>query len=343
MLSLCKYHTFQLEINAIDIIEFQELDTLLKQVKRASFVNLPIVVLGAGSNVLFVEDFEGVVLINKLEGVEITENTDNFFIEAKAGENWHNLVEFALKNKIYGLENLALIPGTVGAAPVQNIGAYGVEFADFCDFVEGVDLETGQIKRFYKEECRFGYRNSIFKEELKNNFVITKVGLKLSKNIELKTNYGELVTLKEPCTPENVFDLVCKIRQEKLPNPDKYGNAGSFFKNPVISQEKGEKLKLKYPQMPYFEQKEGYKIPAGWLIENSGLNDYIVGGASIYEKHKLILINKDKAKACEVVKLASKVQKKVKEKFHITLEPEVRFIGKKGEIDATKFLENYDC
>ena len=242
----------------------------------------------------------------------------------------------ALSLGIYGLENLALIPGVAGSAPIQNIGAYGVEFANVCDFVDVVHLSTGERSRLSKEACRFGYRDSIFKHEYKDEYAIIAVGLKLPKEWKPVLNYGSLAQFDpKTVTAQQVFEEVCAVRSSKLPNPDEFGNAGSFFKNPVIDPATFQQIQTAYPNIPNYLQADGtVKLAAGWLIDQCSLKGFQVGGAAVHTQQALVLINKENATGMDVVNLAKAVRQQVREKFGVELHPEVRFMGKNSEIDS---------
>lgn len=340
MEDLRKFHTFSLPSQAKKIEEVTSLSQLKELYAWALAQSLPFLFLGQGSNVLFVQDFNGVVAINKLQGLECREDNHFYYLHVAGGETWHNLVTWAVDRNMGGLENLALIPGCVGSAPVQNIGAYGVEFQDVCDYVDVLDLATQTVSRLSKRDCQFGYRDSIFKQALKDRAVIVSVGLKLAKNWQPKLAYGELKSLpKEEQTIRGIYQKICRIRQQKLPNPAEFGNAGSFFKNPVISSAQFLALSQHNANLPHYPQEDGQiKLPAGWLIDQCGLKGTQIGGAKVNEKQALVLMNTGNATVEDVVNLAKHVRQSVWEKFHIALEPEVRFIGRNGEINATDHL-----
>lgn len=336
MHSLTPFHTFHLAAQAQQIIPITDTQQWFDEYQRAKQAGLPVLMLGQGSNVLFVEDFQGVVLLNQLKGIEQREDAEFYYLTVQGGENWHQLVKWTLEQGIYGLENLALIPGCVGSAPIQNIGAYGVEFERFCDFVEVLNLETNEIFRLSGEACEFGYRESIFKHQYQEGYAILAVGLKLPKAWQPTLSYGSLANFDpQRVTPQQIFDEVCAIRSSKLPNPDEYGNAGSFFKNPVIDFAEFSRLQTAYPNLPHYPQPDGsVKIPAGWLIDQCGLKGFQIGGAAVHTQQALVLINKSQASGTEVVALAKAVRQQVWQKFGVEIHPEVRFIGQDGEIDS---------
>lgn len=235
-----------------------------------------------------------------------------------------------------GLENLALIPGVAGSAPIQNIGAYGVEFERVCDFVNVLNLHTGEHITLSKAECHFGYRESVFKHQYRDEFAIISIGIKLPKIWQPVLSYGSLTQFDpSTVTPKQIFEEVCSVRSSKLPNPDEFGNAGSFFKNPIVSAEQFDKIKAKFPTIPNYPQADGrVKLAAGWLIDQAGLKGFQVGGAAVHTQQALVLINKEHATGTDVVKLAKAVRYQVRETFGVEIQPEVRFMGKTGEINS---------
>lgn len=343
--SLKAFNTFSIEAHTHTLFRFtelQQLPELLSLVKKVRAENRPILILGAGSNILFCEDFCGLVIKVELSGLDIIESDDSYLLQVAAGENWHKLVTDCIDKGIGGLENLALIPGVVGAAPVQNIGAYGSEFKDFCESVEYVDLNTGEFRALSAAACRFAYRDSIFKNKEMQNALITKVTLKLPKQWQAHSRYGLLKKLDatENVTAKNIYQSVCKIRSEKLPDPELLGNAGSFFKNPVVNKQQANDLLHLYPDMPNYPQTDGnVKLAAGWLIDQADLKGKKVGGAAVHKEQALVLVNKNNATAADIVELAELVRVTVKDKFKVSLEHEVRFIGNKGETDLQQVIK----
>ncbi len=306
--------------------QLQDLQAFSKQLPDNFYI------LGGGSNSLFIEDFDGTILCPQFAGIKVRESDAHYYIEAACGENWHELVEYCLQYKMPGMENLALIPGNCGAAPIQNIGAYGIEFADVCDYVRWFDFSTQQETTLTAEQCEFGYRNSIFKNQLKDKGVITAVGIKLAKQWQPKLNYQGLNELGDAPTPKQVFDKVIEIRQSKLPDPAVLPNAGSFFKNPIVDEQVYLSIKEQHPNMPAYATVDGqFKLAAGWLIDRCELKGKQIGGAAVHKLQALVLVNIDNAQGIDVVKLANFVQQKVKQKFKVTLEPEVRIIASRGE------------
>ena len=337
MQNLQPFHTFNLPAQAREIVEGDSIEKIQQAWQRAQAEQLPVLILGQGSNVLFVDgEFDGVVIRNRLLGIEHQQDSQFHYLRVAGGENWHQLIQWALQNGIYGLENLALIPGCAGSAPVQNIGAYGVEFKDVCAYVEVLNLNNGEQFRLTNEQCQFAYRESIFKHQYRNGFMVTAVGLRLAKDWQPVLKYGSLTNFDaHQVSAQQVFDEVCAIRQSKLPNPNQLGNAGSFFKNPVVSAQQFAELKKLFENLPHFAQADGsVKLAAGWLIDQAGLKGTRIGGAAVHHQQALVLINQDNAQAKDVVALARHVRAKVAEKFGVYLQPEVRFIGRNGEVDA---------
>jgi len=332
-------HTFGLSSKVKDIITIKNVEELVAFSDKA--INKDFILLGEGSNCVFVEDYKGSVLRLSLFGKEITEAEDSYLVKASSSENWHEFVKWTLDNNVFGLENLALIPGTVGASPIQNIGAYGREVKDFVSQVEYYDLLTQKIKYLNNEDCRFSYRDSIFKHELKDKAVILSVTFKIPKQWLPEVSYGELKKLACP-TPDCIFKKVIEIRQSKLPNPQFVGNAGSFFKNPIVNKIKAEKLRQEFTEMPQYEiNEDSTKLAAGWLIEQCGLKGYELNGAAVHDKQALVLVNKNgDATGLDLIKLIKLVRESVHKKFGVVLETEVRLIGKCGEYNHIDDIES---
>ena len=298
-------------------------------------------VIGEGSNTLFIDGKSPELIKVDLKGIDVVETQDSFMLTVGAGENWHNLVKYTVENGMPGLENLALIPGSVGAAPIQNIGAYGSEFSLFCHSVSWFSFDKKQIITMTGEDCQFGYRDSIFKGVLKGLGLITQVTLCLPKVWQPKLNYGGLETLPKDCDASQVMDKVIAIRESKLPNPAKLANCGSFFKNPIVDIETFEKLISEYPTMPnYVVSDKEMKLAAGWLIEQAGLKGYRCGDAGVHEKQALVLVNYGQAKGKEMIALAQMIIASVKEKFNVELSPEVRLVSALGEVEISS-LDSY--
>ncbi len=294
----------------------------------ASYNNLPVMVLGGGSNILFTQDFDGVIIQPLIPGINVMEDTDEAItIRVGAGVNWDKLVEWTVSRGVYGLENLSLIPGSVGASPIQNIGAYGVEVKDTILKVEGINVSTKKTLELQNSECGFGYRDSIFKKEMKGTIIITYVWFKLSKKVNLITNYGnleeEILKLGEKSL-QNLRDAVINIRKRKLPDPAILGNAGSFFKNPVINISSFELIKSRYPTIPSYPLSDDQvKIPAGWLIEQCGWKGKELKTCAVHKDQALVLVNLGNAKGAEILDLARQIQGSVLTEFGIHLDFEV--------------------
>ncbi len=329
--SLKPYHTFGLEVKARKLGIFSNVEELV------AGLNLgiqPTMILGGGSNLIFTTDYPGLVLVNRIKGKEIIKETEEDVLVAfGAGENWHECVLWALEQNFGGIENLSLIPGTMGAAPIQNIGAYGVELKETFYRLEALHLETQEIHTFSSEDCRFGYRDSVFKNKLKGNYCITRVWLKLSKrNHDINTSYGAIqsyLTEKGVINPSirDVSDAVIAIRSSKLPDPAVLGNSGSFFKNPEIEQAQFDQLKQQYPNIVFYPLPGGkIKVPAGWLIDQAGWKGKRIGNTGCYEKQALVIVNHGGATGEEVWQHALRVKASVEGKFGIKLVPEVNVI-----------------
>lgn len=329
--NLKNLNTLSLESVAKYFACLKSKEDLLEAISFAKENKLKIVILGGGSNVLLLAKIDALVLKNEIKGMKIEKETKTkATISAYSGETWSSFVSFAVENNLYGIENLFLIYGTVGAAPVQNIGAYGVELKDVFVSLRAINLKTGKEKEFSKEECRFGYRDSVFKKSLKGKYFIYQVFISLSKKKSFKLDYGSIKTdleAKGIRNPElkDVVSTIAEIRNSKLPNPYVIPNAGSFFKNPEISATKFKALQKKYPDMPFYHLVSKYKIPAGWLIENVGLKGKEFGPVSMYERQALILVNKG-GNAKQALALVAKVRSEVSKKFGLDLELEVNVI-----------------
>lgn len=328
--SLKKFNTFGIDVNSRYFAEIVSEEELIDLLTSKNIKPLSKLILGGGSNILFTKDFNGIVISINIPGIKIkNESNEYVMIEAGAGVQWHQLVQYSVENNFGGIENLALIPGTVGAAPMQNIGAYGQEVKDSFHSLKGIFIDTCMEKTFYKDECEFGYRESIFKHELKEKFIITKVVLKLLKNPHVNISYNavakELETLKinNPGV-KDVFNAVCNIRRSKLPDPSVLGNAGSFFKNPVVSNEEFLRLKNKFPEIVSFPaENEKVKLAAGWLIEKCGWKGKRMGNSGSHQKQSLVLVNYGGATGGEVLKLAGEIKKSVREMFGVNISEEV--------------------
>ncbi|MBN2610618.1 MAG: UDP-N-acetylmuramate dehydrogenase [Bacteroidales bacterium] len=330
-ISLKSYNTFGLDAYAKYFAEPCSKNEI-KDLLQSHLKDIqPKLILGEGSNILFNGDFNGLIIKPSIKGIEIIKDTsEQVYLRVGSGENWDGFVQFCVENNYGGIENLSFIPGTVGASPVQNIGAYGVEVKDLIDSVETIDSKTLETKIFHANECQFGYRTSLFKETLKNRSIITMVVFRLEKEPRFVTHYGSIGKEldKYPETNiKNIREVVVKIRKQKLPDPKELGNAGSFFKNPVVSLETLEYIKKFYPKVPYWESdSEKVKLSAAWLIETCQWKSKKIGDAGTYRKQPLVIVNYGHASANDILTLAGKIQKAVKNHFAIQLEPEVNII-----------------
>ncbi len=330
--SLKYYNTFGIDVKAKTLISVNSIDELISVLKKNYAKDL--FILGGGSNMLLTQNIDSTVIHIDIKGIEVVRETEEFvFVKSYAGENWHEFVLYTLENNWGGLENLSLIPGNVGTSPIQNIGAYGVELKDHFVSCDAIDIQTLEIKNFSAEECEFDYRNSIFKNKDKGKYIITNVIFKLTKtNHKLLTNYGDineaLVQMKvENVGIRDISNAVIKIRQQKLPDPKELGNSGSFFKNPVITNQEFEILKEQFPEIPNYNVGENsIKIPAGWLIDQAGLKGHREGNTGVHKNQALVLVNYGNATGEEILNLSRKVQKEILNKFNIHLEPEVNII-----------------
>ena len=330
--SLKQRNTFGIAANARFWVQVDTQAALRSFLNTVTAKNVPLLVLGGGSNIVFAQDYQGVVLNPNLKGIKcVADDGERVIVEAAAGENWHEFVQYCVAQGWYGLENLSLIAGTVGAAPIQNIGAYGVELKDSFVSLEAMSIQTGMMREFALSECAFGYRDSVFKNALKNQYVITAVRFCLSKIARVNVQYGDIAQelLSQGITqanPTQVAQAVIAIRQRKLPNPAQIGNTGSFFKNPVVALAQFEALKAQYPQLVAYPQAQGMKLAAGWLIEQAGWKGQSLGQAGVYHKQALVLVNLGGVTGAEVVNLAQAIQKSVLEKFGVNLEIEVNVV-----------------
>ena len=289
--------------------------------------------LGEGTNTVFLEDYSGVIVHMQTRGVSIKAQGDHYLVEVQAGENWHNLVVYLLEQGVYGLENLALIPGSVGAAPIQNIGAYGAEFGCFCQDVKCFDSKLGQWLTFHNRDCQFGYRDSIFKRPEFQHLVITAITLKFPQQWQANINYNGLEDLPSHTSPEAIFTRVVSIRKNKLPDPTILGNAGSFFKNPVITTSLLQQIQSDFPQIPFFPINDKLvKVPAAYLIEQCGLKGHEWGPIATHTKQPLVLINLGEALGSDVLHAARCIKEAVQQRFAVILNNEVRLIGAEGEM-----------
>jgi len=330
-ISLLSYNTFGIDAKADYFIEYSSVEELQTALQSEIVKSNRLLHIGGGSNLLFMKDFNGVILHSAINFIKkVSEDADTVMLEAGAVVNWDDFVAYTVENGWGGVENLSLIPGEVGASAVQNIGAYGVEVQDVITEVNAVEIETGETKNFLVEDCQYGYRESIFKKELKGRYIITSVVFKLQKQPDFKLNYQHLeaeVLKNGDINLQNIRKTIIAVRESKLPDPKIFGNAGSFFMNPVISKAHFNELLVQYPQMPhYFVSDTEEKVPAGWLIDQCGWKGKQIGNAGVHDKQALVLVNKGGATGAEIVYLAEQIQASVKSKFGIELRAEVNYI-----------------
>ena len=325
--SLKNNNTFGIDCRAAEFIEYdsvEDLQRVIPELKERRVLHI-----GGGSNLLFTGDFPGVVLHSRIKGIDILDETDEtVVIRVGAAEVWDDLVAYAVKNGWNGIENLSLIPGETGAAAVQNIGAYGTEVKDVILSVETLSLENGKMRTFSNAECGYAYRQSVFKKSLKGQYAVISVTMRLSKQFSPNVGYGNIRQALEgrELTASNVRQAIIDIRNQKLPDPKVTGNAGSFFVNPVVDADKFNDLRQQYPDMPYYEVEGGFKIPAGWLIEQAGWKGRALGRAAVHDRQALVIVNLGGASAAEIVRLSERVRKDVFSKFGVSISPEVNFV-----------------
>lgn len=325
-------NTFGMDVKADRWIEYSSQEELCELLLHKDRWNLPLLHIGAGSNLLFSGDFKGTVLHSGIKGIELAAEEERYvWVRVGAGVVWDDFVAYAVEHDWYGAENLSYIPGEVGASAVQNIGAYGAEAKDLIETVETVEIETAGVRVFRNEECGYAYRESVFKKDLKGKFVVTHVTYRLSKHPVFNLEYGNIRARLENTGREVslrlVRDVIIEVRKEKLPDPAVQGNAGSFFMNPIISKDRYQELLVEYPDMPHYVVDENrVKVPAGWLIERSGWKGKALGRAAVHDKQALVLVNLGGASGREVMDLAMAVVNTVRDLFGIELHPEVNFI-----------------
>lgn len=333
--NLKSLNTFGIEVFAKKFIELKSFDEASEFFKKEDLSDEKILILGGGSNLLLTEDFDGIVIQNVLKGITtVEENEENITLKVGAGENWHEFVMFCVDHEYSGVENLSLIPGNVGASPMQNIGAYGVEVKDFITEVETLSVEDGSKKIFSNQECQFDYRSSIFKTTHKKQYFISAVTFQLTKKPVFNVEYGAIRSqlesngiTEQTLTIKAVSDAVIAIRKSKLPDPKEIGNSGSFFKNPIVTEVTFEKLKKKFKDMPAYQLPlGGYKLAAGWLIEKTGWKGYTEGEYGVHKKQALVLVNYGNASGLEIYDLSERILQSVKKKFGVELEREVNII-----------------
>ncbi|MFA5750931.1 MAG: UDP-N-acetylmuramate dehydrogenase [Candidatus Paceibacterota bacterium] len=329
---ISKLNTFGVSAVARFFVEINSEDDIQDLFKNEIFKNNERLFLGGGSNILFTKNFDGIVILSSLKGIEIVKEDENFVeIRAMGGEMWNDLVIFSVDKGYWGIENLTLIPGTVGASPIQNIGAYGTEVKDVIVTVEGYEINTGDKKVFTNQECNFGYRDSVFKNSLKGRYFISAITIRLFKKRKEGLEYKAIVRYLEENkvvvnSSKDISQAVANIRKSKLPDPKIIGNAGSFFKNVFVSEEKFKELLLKYPEMPFFQEEDSFKIPSAWLIEQCGFKGKREGNVGMHEKQALVLVNHGGASGEEIKSFAEKIQKAVLLKFDLVIFPEVNLI-----------------
>jgi UDP-N-acetylmuramate dehydrogenase len=332
-ISLQPYNTFHIDARAQYFGRFTTLKSMEAQLEAYhELKNAPLLVLGGGSNILLTGSFEGLVLKNELKGISlIGEDEQHYYVKAMAGENWHELVQYCIEAGYAGMENLSLIPGCVGASPMQNIGAYGVEIKDIFHSLQAWHIADRTMVDFTLQDCEFGYRESVFKRKYRNQFIITSVTYRLNKEPRLNTSYGaieqelERMGIQEPGI-RDISRAVIRIRQSKLPDPAVIGNAGSFFKNPVISKTQYQQLQSQYPHIPGYSNGDQVKLAAGWLIEQCGWKGYRDGDAGCHAQQALVLVNHGQASGTQILQLAQRIIESVHQQFHVELETEVNIL-----------------
>ena len=331
--SLQPYNTFGIDVKCSYFVSVESFEELIEVLKSEIAKTKKLLILGGGSNLLLTQNIDALVIKMNLKGIKIERETEeNVWVSAFAGENWHDFVLKTLEMNCYGLENLSLIPGCVGASPMQNIGAYGVEIKDYFDHLEALNLETLEIEIFDNNACEFGYRESVFKNKYKGKYIITKVVFKLNKNYQTNTSYGAIeqelskMGINAP-TPKDVSDAVISIRKSKLPDPKEIGNSGSFFKNPVVTKEFYLNIKKHYPDVVAYEVDEAhYKLAAGWLIDNAGWKGKTIDNYGVHKLQALVLVNYGGATGKEIYDLSEAIILSIKEKYGVTLEREVNIL-----------------
>ena len=330
---LIKLNTFGIDVKAKYFTSINTVNELIEIKKSEKFKDYELLILGGGSNILFTKDFNGLVILNNIKGKEIVDqNDDSIILKIGAGENWHELVMYCVDNGWGGIENLSLIPGNTGTAPMQNIGAYGVEIKETFVELEALEISSGKIVKFSNSECEFRYRESVFKNKMKNKYIILNITLELNKNPILNINYGDVKAILETKkietpTIKDVSNAIISIRQRKLPDPKKIGNSGSFFKNPIIDINLLKLIEGKYPNVVSYKINENkFKIAAGWMIEKAGWKGKKFNNFGVHENQALVLVNYGLANGKEIFNLSEKIILDIKEKFGITLEREVNII-----------------
>ncbi len=331
--SLLAHNTFGIDARCSRFVEYGSIEEAKLVAQLLNESSMPYIIIGGGSNLLLTRDFEGIVVHSALRGItRVEQSADSSLLQCGAGEVWDDVVAYSLQEHLYGAENLSLIPGDVGASAVQNIGAYGVEVKDLIAEVEAVEIASGKVCRFSNAECRYGYRDSRFKHDWKNRYLVTHVSYKLSHTFRPRLDYGNIQAelehrgISHP-TAQQLRQLIIDIRMAKLPDPKVMGNAGSFFMNPVVDRSKYEALLEQYPQMPHYTiDEEHEKIPAGWLIDQCGWKGRSLGPAGVHDRQALVLVNLGGARGEDIVRLCTTIQHDVNSKFGIDIHPEVNII-----------------
>ena len=331
--SLKLYNTLSLEATARYLIKVSTLDDIREALAFSNRKKLPHLIIGEGSNIVFCGDINYVIILMQSKGIHSTVAADNkILVTAQAGESWHLFVQTCLQNNFYGIENLSLIPGTVGASPVQNIGAYGIELSDVLHTVEAIDVHSGELLSLNNNDCQFAYRDSIFKSNGNDKFIITAVTLALSLTPNLHTDYGDIYNELDQMslsaiTPQAVANAVCRIREKKLPNPKRLPNAGSFFKNPIVDQPQLETILNNFPALKAYPSGSGlYKLAAGWMVDQREFKGFRRGDTGVHKDQALVLVNHGNATGQQILKLASEIQAAVQQRFGIMLEIEPRVV-----------------
>ncbi|MCR9017390.1 UDP-N-acetylmuramate dehydrogenase [Aquiflexum gelatinilyticum] len=331
-ISLLPFNTFGIDKNARFFAVATSTEEVKQLIQKSKEMNVPLFILGGGSNILLTKNLEALVMKIEIKGFELIEEDENgVLVKVGAGESWHEFVLYCIQKNWGGVENLSLIPGTVGASPMQNIGAYGIEIKEVFDHLEAINRNTNEVRKFYSEECKFGYRESVFKNDLKEQYVITHVVFRLSKSPVIHAEYGAIrQTLKEKGiespTIKDISDAVIDIRRSKLPDPAHIGNAGSFFKNPTVPVSIFENIKSEFPNVPGFPNEEGVKIPAAWLIEQTGWKGKKFGNIGVHQFQPLVLVNYGGGEGNDIKELSLRIQESVLNKFNVPLQPEVNFL-----------------
>lgn len=327
--SLKNFNTFGIDASTSIFFSYTKNDELIEFLANDFNSSRPFYILGGGSNILFTKNFDGTIIHPETKGISIVaENENDVFVEAQAGEIWDEFVEWTVAHELHGIENLSFIPGTVGASPVQNIGAYGVEAGNCIYEVRCLDITHQNEKVFSQTDCKFGYRDSIFKHECAQKYIVLSVVYKLQKNAPFNLKYGSLTNYidEQTATLQNVREGIINVRKTKLPDPKEIGSAGSFFKNPIVPTEQADTLKQKFPNMVTYPASNGTKIAAGWLIDSLGLKGFSIGGAKVHDKQALVLTNVGNATSSDIVELAKHIQKLVLETYGIEIVPEVIYL-----------------